>query len=111
MAQRILSWLLALLFVASGVPKIIGVAQVAAGFEHMGYSANFRLLIGVLEIAGGVALLVPPVARYGTALLIAIMLGATWSVLSVGEAVAPPLIVGALLVVLAILRERRSGTA
>ena len=111
MVQRILSWLLALLFVASGVPKVIGVAQVAEGFEKLGYSASFRILIGVLEAAGGIALLVPAVALYGNALLIAIMIGAIWTVISAGQSVAPPIVVGALLVVLAILRERRARGA
>ncbi|HUI25899.1 MAG TPA: DoxX family protein [Candidatus Kryptonia bacterium] len=110
MATRILSWLLALLFVVSGVPKLIGVAQVVAAFEHMGYSASFRILIGVLEIAGGVALLIPAVALYGAGLLIVIMIGAVWSVLRIGESPAPPLIVGALLALLATLRLRQASS-
>ena len=32
MAQRILSWLLALVFLAAGIPKLLGVAQIAARF-------------------------------------------------------------------------------
>lgn len=109
MAIRVLSWILALVFVAAGVPKIIGVAQVAANFEHLGYSPAFRVLIGVLEVAGGVALLVPAAALYGALLLIVIMIGAAWTVLRVGDSVAPPIIVGALLALLAVLRTRRTA--
>jgi putative oxidoreductase len=104
MAIRVLSWVLALIFIAAGVPKILDVAQFAAQFEHFGYSPTFRHMIGVLEVAGAVALLVPGAALYGALLLLAIMVGATWTVLRAGEALAPPIIVGALLAVLAILR-------
>ena len=107
MAIRILSWILALLFIAAGVPKIIGVEQVAANFDQLGYSPTFRVLIGVLEVTGGVALLVPAAASYGALLLIVIMIGAVWTVLRVGESVAPPIIVGVLLALLAVLRTRK----
>ena len=109
MATKILSWLLALLFVVAGVPKLIGAAQVVEGFKRMGYSAGFRILIGVLEVAGGLALAILTVALYSAGMLIVIMIGAVWSVLHVGESVAPPLIVGALLAWLATLRLRESA--
>jgi putative oxidoreductase len=106
MAVKILSWVLALLFLVAGVPKIIGASQVAAGFEHMGYSPAFRILIGVLETIGGLGLLVAAVAPYAILLLLVIMGGALWTVLSIGDSALPPLITGALLVVLGILRLR-----
>jgi uncharacterized membrane protein YphA (DoxX/SURF4 family) len=106
MAVKILSGLLALLFLVAGVPKIIGVSQAVEGFAHLGYSPTFRVLIGVLETVGGLGLLVPAVAPYAILLLLVIMGGATWTVLSVGESALPPLITGALLVVLGILRLR-----
>jgi len=106
MATRVLSWVLALVFIAAGVPKIIGVTQAVAGFEHFGYSATFRVLIGLLEVAGGVALLVPAVALYAAMLLIVIMVGAAWTVLRAGDSVAAPIIVGMLLAVFAVLRVR-----
>jgi putative oxidoreductase len=108
MAVRVLQWLLAAVFVAAGIPKILGVAAVAENFQHFGYSPAFRLLIGALEIAGGVTLLVPAVALYAALLLIGIMAGAVWTVWRVGDSVAPPLIVGALLAVLAVMRLRQT---
>src|SRR5262249_59691827 len=60
---RILRWLLALLFVAGGVTKLIGVASAVAGFEHFGYPPWFRLLIGALETLGGIGLVLPALVR------------------------------------------------
>jgi len=96
MAQRILSWLLALVFLAAGIPKLLGVAQIAARFEHFGYPPWFRLVIGVVEVSGGVSLLVPAVAPYGMALISIDMIGTTLTVLRVGDSPMPPLVVGAL---------------
>jgi uncharacterized membrane protein YphA (DoxX/SURF4 family) len=62
----------------------------------MGYPPWFRL-IGVLEVGGGVALLIPAVAPPGTGVLLTIMMGAVSTALRVGESVAPPLIVFAAL--------------
>ena len=107
MAVKVLSWMLALLFLFAGVPKIIGLSQAAEGFAHLGYSPMFRVLIGVLETVGGLGLLVPAVAPYAILLLLVIMGGAMWTVLSVGESVLLPLIVGALLVVVGVLRVRQ----
>ena len=106
MAVKILTWMLALLFVVAGVPKIIGVSQVVQGFAHFGYSPAFRVVIGVLETVGGLGLLVPAVAPYAILLLLVIMGGATWTVLSVGDSAVAPLIVAALLVVLGIVSLR-----
>ena len=107
--RRVLTWLLALLFVAAGVPKLLGLGSVAADFARMGYSTGFRLLIGVLEIAGGIALLVNSIALYGAGLLLVIMVGATWTVVHAGDSPVPPIVVGALLVVLIAARARSSS--
>lgn len=108
-AVRALTWLLALLFVAAGVPKVLGLGSAATEFARLGYSTGFRLLVGVLEIAGGVALLVDPVALYGAVLLLLIMVGATWTLVAVGDPLVPPLVVGALLAVLVALRVRSAS--
>lgn len=106
MLVKVLTWLLALLFVATGVPKVLRVESAAAGFAALGYSSGFLLLIGVIEVVGGLALLVPAVARYGALALLGVMAGATWTLYHAGTSLAPPLVVGALLVVLVVLRER-----
>ena len=109
MAVRILTWLLALLFVVAGVPKLLGLGSIAADFARMGYSTGFRLLIGALEFAGGLALLVDSVALYGAGLLLVIMVGATWTLVTVGESPVPPIVVGTLLMILVAARARSSS--
>ena len=106
MARKILSVLLALLFLFAGVPKLLGTAQMVEAFQQMGYSQTFRLLVGLAEVTGAVALLVPGVALYGAVLLIGLMLGAVWTVLRIGQSVIPPVVVGALLVTLVVLHSR-----
>ena len=106
MLAKILTWLLALLFIAGGIPKILNLGNFDAEFIRFGYSSGFRLLIGVLEVGGGLALLVPGLALLGGALLLVIMVGATWTLVHVGDAPTPPIVVGALLAVLVAIRWR-----
>ena len=79
------------------------------GIARFGYSAGFCMLIGVLEIAGGDALLVRSVARYGVLLLLAIMAGATWTLVQVGDSPIPPLVIGTLLAIVAATQLRSTS--
>lgn len=47
-----------------------------AAFQRWGYPPALRWLVGAVEVAGGVSLIVPPVASYGAASLVIVMLGA-----------------------------------
>jgi uncharacterized membrane protein YphA (DoxX/SURF4 family) len=107
--MKYLTWLLAMLFIAGGAPKVLGLGSTTTEFARFGYSAGFCVLIGVVEIAGGVALLVRSVALYGALLLLAIMAGATWTLVKVGDAPVPPLVVGSLLAIV-IVAQLRSTT-
>lgn len=98
---RYLRWLLALMFVMAGITKLVGVEAAVTGFEHFGYPPWFRLLIGALETAGGVGLLLPMLARPAAAGLLGIMIGAVWTLVRAGEPPLPPIVVGALLGVVA----------
>jgi hypothetical protein len=62
-----------------------------AGFARWGYSGSFRMLIGVLELAGGVMLAFPPTASYAAALIGCIMLGAVGTLALHNEHPTPPL--------------------
>ena len=107
--MKYLSWLLALLFIAAGVSKVLALGSTTAEFARFGYSAGFCVLIGVLEIAGGVTLLVRSVALYGALLLLAIIVGAVWTLVRVGDSPVPPIVVGTLLVILAAARARSAS--
>ena len=102
----VLSGLLALAFLASGVPKLLMIEVWARKFAQWGYPVWFLLLIGALEVGGATLLLIPRWTRYGVLLLGVVMVGAMYTHVSNGEGlqVLRPLIVGAALGVLAWLR-------
>ncbi len=83
-ATWILTILLALLFVSGALPKLQGVAGMVRRFADWGYGPGFLTLIGILEGAGGLLLLVPRTAFYGAFVLFVVMLGAIYTHLSTG---------------------------
>ena len=79
--MNILSWVLsialAVVFIASGVPKLIGVQAMVQAFTQIGFGQWLRYLTGVMEVCGGVGVLIPKL-RFWAALMIAVvMVGAT----------------------------------
>ena len=105
-ATLVLSGLLALLYVGAGVPKVVGVESAVTGFQSMGYPAWFRVVIGVIEIGGGVALLIPRLAFYGAGALGVVMIGAAYTLVVHGEpGIAIPIVCLLLLATLAYLRR------
>ena len=74
-ALWIVNVLAAAAFVAIGLAKF-GIPEWAINFERWGYPDGFYMVIGALEIAGGVLLLVPRLSSYAAALLGAILIGA-----------------------------------
>ena len=71
-----LSGLLAVLYLMSGVPKLAGVEQIVKEFAKWGYPGWFRLVVGTVEVASAVLLLIPRVAFFGASALAVIMIGA-----------------------------------
>ena len=67
---------LALMFFMAGGSKLAGNAQMVGLFDAIGIGQWFRYLTGLLEVAGGVLLLVPRRSGLGGALLVPVMLGA-----------------------------------
>lgn len=70
---KIVSWGLRILaaaaFLAAGGAKIAGVPMMIAVFDHIGIGQWFRVLTGLVEVAGAIALLVPATAGIGGLLL------------------------------------------
>lgn len=80
-----LGLILAMFFLINGWPKIAASGQGwEAKFESWGYTADFVLLIGILELLGGILVLIPRMAFYGAVLLAAIMAGAVYTHFSTG---------------------------
>ena len=69
--------LLGVFFVFVGTPKFLPNQPWARMFQDWGYPPGSHLLIGGLEVLGGVLLLVPRTTRYASYLLAMIMMGAT----------------------------------
>ena len=75
-ALTALQILIALAFFGVGGAKLAGVAPMVAVFDAVGVGQWFRYVTGVLEILGGVLLLVPRLAVLGALLLAGVMVGA-----------------------------------
>lgn len=75
----VLSVLLALMFFAAGLPKLLMVQAWVQKFVHWGYPGWFLPVIGSFEVAGATLLLIPKLVRYGALLLAAVMLGAAYT--------------------------------
>ncbi|WP_405642861.1 DoxX family protein [Streptomyces sp. NBC_00019] len=94
-ALRTLQVVLALFYaVASALPKLIAHPSASEGFAEMGWGDAGMYTIGVLELAGAVALLIPLLQSVSAMALSALMVGAFVVQVSVfdGENAATPLI-------------------
>jgi putative oxidoreductase len=110
-SKNILDWVLscfaALIFLASGFVKF-GDPHAVANFIGWGYSDSFRVFIGVLELFGAVALLIPPFTTLGASGLSVVMLGAVFTHLSHDQAPLALIPLTLLVIVLYLAYARRS---
>ncbi|MGA5204897.1 DoxX family protein [Streptomyces variegatus] len=108
-ALRGLQVVLALFYViASALPKLIAHASAVESFEELGWGSAGMYTIGVLELAGGIALLIPVLQSVAAMALGALMAGAFVVQVTVfdGQYAATPLI---LIVPLALIAWARRG--
>src|SRR5688572_25383890 len=90
----VVSWVLQIVAGLAFVP--IGIAKFAnpmwvRSFERWGYPDSFRILIGIVEAAGGLMLLVPRLTSYAALLLAAVMVGAIGTHAMAGQTWTRPL--------------------
>ncbi len=69
-------WVLATMFILSGLTKFIGSAALLSTFANWGYPAWFAYLIGGVELTAGIMLLVPHLRVFGAFILTLEMFGA-----------------------------------
>ncbi len=107
---RVLSILLALVFLAAGGFKLMNTEQAATAFMHFGYPAAFAYVVAIAEISGALLLFAPAASIYAAGLLLVIMIGAIFSELKIGETgnALVPLVVGILLAVVIFLKRQRA---
>ncbi|MGW0765024.1 DoxX family protein [Streptomyces sp. NPDC002676] len=111
-ALRGVQVLLALFFgIASALPKLIAHPSAVESFDKIGWGSAGMYTIGVLELTGAVALLIPVLQSVAAMALSALMVGAFIVQLTVfdGQYAATPLILMIPLIVIA--RARRGYNA
>jgi uncharacterized membrane protein YphA (DoxX/SURF4 family) len=111
-ALRTLQVVLALFYViASALPKLIAHPSAAEGFDKMGWGSAGMYIIGVLELAGGIALLIPVLQSVAAVALSGLMVGAFVVQLTYfdGENAATPLILIVPLALIAWARRRHNA--
>jgi uncharacterized membrane protein YphA (DoxX/SURF4 family) len=108
-AGPVMLWALQILasvgFVLTGFAKFFAPFWIA-GFTRWGYPDSFRMLIGVLEIVGGLLLAFPRTASYAAAMLACIMVGAFGTLIAHGEPWKAPIVWMVVIVVIGIARRR-----
>ncbi|MFJ6081920.1 DoxX family protein [Streptomyces sp. NPDC092369] len=111
-ALRTLQVVLALFYVvASALPKLIANSAAVDSFDRIGWGSTGMYVIGALELAGGIALLIPVLQSVAAVALSALMVGAFVVQLTVfnGENAATPIILIVPLVLIAWARRRHNA--
>lgn len=108
--RRIGAWALqvvvALAFFAAGSAKLAGVAYMVQLFSHIGIGQWFRIVTGLVEVAGAIALVSPRLAPLGGLWLAATMFFATLTHLFVLHTTpVPAIVLGLLNLVIVYLRR------
>jgi uncharacterized membrane protein YphA (DoxX/SURF4 family) len=87
--KNIILWILQVIigvfFVMAAVPKLMSAPEVIENFHRWGYPDNFHLLVGGLELLGGIGMLIPKTVTYAASGLAVIMLGAAITHFRAGE--------------------------
>jgi uncharacterized membrane protein YphA (DoxX/SURF4 family) len=82
-----------LAFLAAGGSKLAGASEMVAMFAKIGFGQWFRILTGLLEVAGAIGLFVPRITVYAASMLGVVMLCAVGFHLTIlGGNPAPPIV-------------------
>lgn len=94
--------------VASAAPKLFGEAYAVEIFAQIGAGDWFRYFVGIVELAGGIGLLVPRLTGLAATGLVALMIGAVYTQITVFDAPATtvtPIVLGVVCAVIAWARR------
>jgi putative oxidoreductase len=108
--RNITAWILAIVlaaaYLAAGGAKLAGVPMMIQTFDQIGLGQWFRIVTGLVEAAGALALLAPGYAFFGAVLLAVTMVGAVLThLLVLSTPAAPAVLLLALDAALAWLRR------
>ncbi|QIZ50523.1 DoxX family protein [Dickeya zeae] len=107
---RITSWMLQLLaaaaFIAAGSAKLAAIPMMVDLFDKIGFGQWLRIFTGIVEITGGLALLIPATAAYGGVVLACTMaVGVMTHLLIIGGNPAPAIMLLIMTASIAYLRR------
>ena len=108
--QTVLTVLLSLAFLLSGIMKLTGAEQIRQGFENWGYPIIFMYFIGLCEVAGAIGLWLRRFSFAAKICIILLMAGAVLTHLvfdSFQEAMAPIILIILTAVALTLHRKER----
>lgn len=96
MITRISSYILALIFFASGGAKLLSLPFEVEAFVRWGYPITFMYFTGIVEVSGAVGLLITRLSSLASLCLAVLMLGAIgthlahkeWLMLAVASSIA-----------------------
>ena len=81
-----------------------------AMFDDIGHGQGLRLLVGVCELAGGIGLLIPRLARLAAVGLVLLMVGAVvTNIFALQISPVLPLMLGVLAAVVAVVGNRKGN--
>jgi uncharacterized membrane protein YphA (DoxX/SURF4 family) len=104
----VLRVLVAAVFLAAGIMKLVGAPMLVAEFDLVGLGQWFRIVTGILEIGGGILVLVPALSALGAAVLLLVDVGAFIAQVSVIHMDwVHTVVIGALLAVLIYLQRQQ----
>src|SRR5258708_4264006 len=111
--KMITLWLLrvvvGLAFLAAGGSKLAGAPAMVAMFAKIGFGQWFRILTGLLEVAGAIGLFVPRFAVYAASMLAVVMVGAIgFHLTRLGGNPVPPIVLLLLAILIVWLSKRTS---
>lgn len=88
---------LTLVFISAGSAKLIGVEEMIAIYDEIGFGQWFRYITGILEVTAGFALLIRKFTLFAALILVCIMIGAIFTHLFlIGGSFIPALVLGIL---------------
>jgi uncharacterized membrane protein YphA (DoxX/SURF4 family) len=101
-ALWVLRVVLAVAFVSAGAQKLAGTHYMVTMFDKIDAGQWLRYVVGLLEVAGAIALLVPALCGLSAVCLTLLMVGATITNVVISYNVAVPVVFGVIAVIVAI---------
>ena len=111
--ERVALWILrvvlGLAFLAAGGSKLAAAPAMVAVFAKIGFGQWFRILTGLLEVAGAIGLFLPRFAVHAASMLAVVMMDAIgFHLTGVGGNPVPPFVLLVLAILIVWLGQRTS---